>query len=84
MNKVDFVTGAEFPVVSGVDPGDGLKYRLFSATLPYSYYVSVSQPGEFDRTDSYYVFAMASQDWDIADSFVVGRGGTNRAPATTR
>lgn len=75
------IFGRNFSVVPNVDPGLGLKYRLYSATTPDSYNVDVSGPGIDDPTDSYYVFALGSQTWEIADTISAAKGGTFEAGA---
>ena len=59
------ITNNDFTNVANIDPGDGLIYEVYDATVADSYQVEISYL-------SYYVFRMASQDWEISDTVSVG------------
>ncbi|MFO1083152.1 MAG: Ig-like domain-containing protein [Reyranellaceae bacterium] len=59
------ITDIDFTFVSSIDPGDGLMYMVYDATVPDSYRVEISSL-------SYYVFRQASPDWEASDTVTVG------------
>lgn len=69
------IDGSDFKASSG-DPGQGLSYRVYLGSSQDSYEVSISVPGLFDSIDNYYVFSLASQSWDNADTISAGMPGT--------
>ena len=73
--------GGDFGHVSNVDPGGGLSYRVYTADNQDSYSVSISAPFFDDTIDNYYVFALASQSWNNADTIAAGMPGTFEAGA---
>ena len=70
------IDGDDFSKVSNVDPGGGLSYYVYVGANQDSYDVSISEPGFFVSIDNYYVFSLASQGWDNADSISAGMPGT--------
>jgi Ca2+-binding RTX toxin-like protein len=59
------ITDNDFNNVSTINPGDDLMYEVYTATVPDSYQVEISSL-------SYYVFGLASQDWENSDTVTVG------------
>ena len=59
------ITDIDFTFVSSINPGDGLMYMVYDATVPDSYQVEISSL-------SYYVFRQASPDWEASDTVTVG------------
>lgn len=70
------ITESDFGA-ENVDPGDGLSYQYYLATVPGPYDVLISPPSEYNPTDSYYFFSaslpVAQSGGDTID---VGKGGT--------
>jgi len=59
------ITDIDFTFVSSINPGDGLMYMVYDATVADSYQVEISSL-------SYYVFRQASPDWEASDTVTVG------------
>jgi Ca2+-binding RTX toxin-like protein len=70
------IDGSDFSKVSGVNPGGDLSYYTYVGQNQDSYDVSISGPGLFVSIDNYYVFSLASQTWDNADTIEAGMPGT--------
>lgn len=70
----------DFNQVDHINPGSGLSYELYNATTQDGYDVSVTVPGPFVYTN-YYVFTLASPDWNYADTITTGMPGTFEAGA---